>query len=62
MPYLQTTDQETIRRHQLASRGRDDDTPEALAIRLDVYKEKTIPVLKAYEDKGLLVVVDAMPE
>jgi adenylate kinase len=33
---------------------RDDDKPETVQNRLDVYHEQTEPVIKWYEDKGLL--------
>lgn len=34
--------------------GRSDDTPEAIAKRLDVYAKETAPLLDAYEERGLL--------
>lgn len=39
---------------------RDDDKPEAVRNRLNVYKEQTAPVLGYYEKKGLLKTVDAV--
>ena len=38
--------------------GREDDTPEAIARRLDIYAEQTAPLAHAYADRGLLVKVD----
>jgi adenylate kinase len=38
--------------HQLIQR--DDDTPEAIGRRLDLYDEKTAPLLAFYEERGLL--------
>ena len=34
--------------------GRSDDTPEAIAKRLDVYAKETAPLLTTYEERGLL--------
>ena len=34
--------------------GRSDDTPEAIAKRLDVYAKDTAPLLATYEERGLL--------
>ncbi|MGB4406671.1 MAG: adenylate kinase [Sphaerochaeta sp.] len=38
---------------------RDDDKPEAIAHRLDVYLEQTEPLIAFYREKGLLVDIDA---
>ncbi|MDR2182234.1 MAG: adenylate kinase [Treponema sp.] len=40
---------------------RDDDREEAIAKRLEVYREQTAPLIHFYRDKGLLVDVDARP-
>jgi adenylate kinase len=40
--------------------GRSDDTPEVIAKRLDVYEKETAPLLKAYEERGLLVTVNGV--
>jgi len=42
--------------------GRADDTPEAIAKRLDIYAEKTAPLLDTYKSRGLLVAVDGQGE
>lgn len=42
--------------------GRDDDTPEAIARRLDIYDEQTAPLTEAYAERGLLTRVDAIGE
>ncbi|WP_372592764.1 adenylate kinase [Actinotalea sp.] len=42
--------------------GREDDTPEAIARRLDIYAEQTAPLTHAYADRGLLVRVDGEGE
>jgi len=39
---------------------RDDDTPEAINQRLDLYETQTAPLLEYYDKKGLLVVVDGV--
>ena len=39
---------------------RDDDTPEAINRRLDLYEEQTSPLIEYYERKGRLVVVDGV--
>ena len=38
---------------------RDDDKPEAIAHRLDVYLEQTEPLIAFYTEAGLLVDIDA---
>jgi adenylate kinase len=40
---------------------RDDDKPEAVKKRLEVYREQTAPLIDFYRKKGLLVDVDASP-
>ncbi|WP_175008180.1 MULTISPECIES: adenylate kinase [unclassified Cellulosimicrobium] len=40
--------------------GREDDTEEAIARRLDIYAEQTAPLTSAYADRGLLVRVDGI--
>ncbi len=40
---------------------RDDDKPEAIAHRLDVYLEQTEPLIAFYKKSGLLVDIDASP-
>ncbi|QAY64451.1 adenylate kinase [Xylanimonas allomyrinae] len=42
--------------------GRDDDTEEAIARRLDIYAEQTAPLTSAYGERGLLVQVDGIGE
>jgi len=41
---------------------RNDDKPDVVKTRLETYREKTAPLVKYYEDKGLLKVVDANGE
>jgi len=40
---------------------RDDDKPEAVQKRLEVYREQTAPLIQFYRDKGLLLDIDASP-
>ncbi|MCB7136757.1 adenylate kinase [Cellulosimicrobium marinum] len=40
--------------------GREDDTEEAIARRLDIYAEQTAPLTSAYAERDLLVRVDGM--
>ena len=40
--------------------GREDDTAETIARRLDIYAEQTAPLTSAYVDRGLLVEVDGI--
>lgn len=49
-----------VRRAELE--GRDDDTPEVIARRLDIYDEATAPLTEAYAARGLLARVDAIGE
>ncbi len=42
--------------------GRDDDTPDAIARRLDIYDEQTAPLTAAYAERGLLARVDGIGE
>lgn len=44
--------------HRLKGRGREDDTPELLAIRLKLYHERTKPVIDYYQNFGKLVMVN----
>lgn len=40
--------------------GREDDTEEAIARRLDIYAEQTAPLTSAYDERALLVRVDGI--
>jgi adenylate kinase len=42
--------------------GREDDTPESIARRLDIYAEQTAPLTSAYAARGVLVRVDGIGE
>ncbi|MEK7580712.1 MAG: nucleoside monophosphate kinase [Patescibacteria group bacterium] len=50
--YVKVSDVEAIKR--LAARGRHDDTDEALKRRLEIYHEKTEPLLSYFREKGIL--------
>jgi adenylate kinase len=39
---------------------RDDDTPEAIAHRLDLYEEQTSPLIEYYSTQGRLAVIDGV--
>jgi adenylate kinase len=43
--------------NRLADRGRTEDTPEVISRRLDIYQEKTSPVVEYYRKSGVPVVV-----
>lgn len=45
---------EAVAAARLASRGRSDDTPEALAEKVREYREITAPLVSAYEARGVL--------
>ncbi|MBM4091894.1 MAG: adenylate kinase [Planctomycetes bacterium] len=53
---LRVDSQELMRR--MLGRKRQDDTPETIAQRLEVYANQTAPVLKYYSDRHLLASVD----
>lgn len=45
---------------RMKARGRDDDTDEGIARRLELYEQETRPVLDWFSDRGLLVTVDGL--
>ena len=45
-----------------ASAGREDDTPEAIRTRQQVYVDQTAPLLDVYRERGVLVEVDGLGE
>jgi len=49
-------------RNRALVEGREDDTEEAIARRLDIYAEQTAPLTTAYGERGLLVRVDGIGE
>lgn len=54
--YLNTSDKVGIER--LLKRGRQDDTPEAIAERLSIYHQETEPLLAYYKKEGILKIVN----
>ncbi|WP_402844848.1 adenylate kinase [Microbacterium sp. GXS0129] len=40
--------------------GREDDTPEAIAHRLDIYERETAPILAVYEERGVVDTIDGV--
>ena len=45
---------------RMLDRGRADDTPEAIARRLELYEAETAPLRKLFADQGVLVAVDGL--
>jgi adenylate kinase len=45
-----------------ATAGREDDTPEAIRTRQQVYIDDTAPLLEVYRQRGVLVEVDGLGE
>ncbi len=45
---------------RMKARGRDDDTDEGIARRLELYEQETRPVLDWFAARGLLVTVDGL--
>ena len=45
---------------RMLARGRDDDSPEAIARRLELYQAETAPLLNFYSSQGILVSVDGL--
>ncbi|HAY69326.1 MAG: adenylate kinase [Acidimicrobiaceae bacterium] len=45
---------------RMLERGRDDDTPEAIAKRLGLYESQTRPLLDWFDERGLLLEVDGL--
>jgi len=45
-----------------SAEGRDDDSDEAIARRLDLYERETAPLVSLYRERGLLVEVDGVGE
>jgi adenylate kinase len=55
---LDIPDDEVVERISHRDQGRSDDTPETARHRLEVYHEQTEPLVRFYEDRGLLRRVD----
>lgn len=54
--------EESIERLRLraAEQGRSDDTPEAIAHRLDIYEQETAPILEVYGERGIVDRIDGV--
>lgn len=59
--YLEITAEEAARRllGRALAEGRSDDTAEVIEHRLKVYETQTMPLLRHYSDRGLLIKVDS---
>ena len=44
---------------RMLSRGRDDDNEDVIRHRLEVYRDKTAPLIEHYRNQDLLIAVDA---
>lgn len=49
---LEVPEEELVERLVNRGQGREDDTPEKIKVRLDVYEEETSPVMHYYKNKG----------
>lgn len=45
---------------RMVARGREDDTAEGIARRLELYEAETAPLLEWFEERGILAVVDGL--
>ena len=54
--YVKITDDEAVTR--LLKRGREDDTPDLLKKRMELYHQETEPIIEFYRQKGILEEVD----
>ncbi len=58
--YVDSTKKECLKR--LMKRKREDDTKNAITKRLNIYYKETLPVIKRFENKGLLIKVNGNRE
>ena len=59
--FLLDCEEEKLTNNVLArGSGREDDSPSALAKKMSIFKEKTLPVLKNYDDAGKLYIVSLL--
>lgn len=56
--YLNVPEEELLKR--LTARGREDDSPEAIKTRLDLYYVQTQPLLDYYKNQGILTEIDGI--
>lgn len=57
---LEVPNEELIKRILSRGEGRADDTPEKVAVRLEVYKKETAPVMDYYKKTGVFTSVDGV--
>jgi adenylate kinase len=57
---MEVPDDELIHRLINRGQGRQDDTPEKIKIRLQVYQAETAPVLSYYQNKGQARIIDGL--
>lgn len=57
---MRVPDEELIKRLVSRGQGREDDTPDKIKIRLQVYENETAPVLAYYQAKGQAKVIDGL--
>ncbi len=57
---LEVPKEELIKRIKNREEGRDDDTPEKIKRRIEVYERQTFPVKEYYRDKGKLCEIDGI--
>jgi len=55
--FFDLSEEEAIKR--MKARGRDDDTDEAIRLRLQQYYDKTVPVIDYFDSKGTLIRINA---
>lgn len=60
--WLNVPREESIERISLraAQQGREDDTPDAIAHRLDIYERETAPILAVYGERGVVDEIDGV--
>jgi len=46
--------------NRMVARGREDDTPESIARRLELYEAQTSPLLAWAKERGILTIVDGL--
>lgn len=57
---MEVPDDELINRLVNRGQGREDDTPDKIKVRLEVYKKETSPVRKYYEQKGQAHIINGL--
>jgi len=57
---MEVADEELISRLVNRGQGREDDTPEKIKVRLEVYKRETAPVMAYYANKGQFQSIDGL--